>query len=756
MPVVDIEPRHGRAVIAMSQNLQHYRERLRCSVRQVDDIFAGCMAEANRVFTPEGLERYLDGASTVCNLGRGQELVLIFLEGMPEVGRRCGEGVIPAVVESVRLLSATANAKAINPFLSTLPTVARRLPEAELLKEWLGLVEQMAREAAEGLLPLLKQVESLLGQLTIGGLVNWAEAGLKAHRAQPWRYADWFNLQGADTRAALQRERHGTLYMDYEQRIERYLRAFWDLEMECHPFSLAFDTLRRQVPHLDSRGFHIPDVYDDASGIRGIDRYRALLAHLAAHLAWTQPFIADNFNRFQQLAVETFEDARVEWLAMSRYPGLRTLWKALHPVPQEGACPEGWSCIRHQLAMVSRALLDPDHGYRDPVLLDFVERFRRRVEADPFDTKIASELGVAYVVATHETSFRSPKVYFDDTEVSYRDDNRYMWIFLEDTDDEDDFHSEHAAANPRSEEEEAQPLFVRHLREWDYTEGRHKPDWVTVQETIPPAGEAERMDELLDRNQRLASRLKRAIDLLKPQNYVRVRYQEDGDELDLDVAVRAMVDYRSGTTPDPRIHMSHRHNDRDIAVLILLDLSNSVNDVPEGAESSILELSQEAVAIMGWTLDALGDPFAVAGFASNTRHEVHYLHFKGFSESWNAEPKARLAAMEGGLSTRMGAALRTAGHYLGHRQNEKKLLLLLTDGEPHDVDVGDKDYLIEDTRQAVEELGGKGIATYCITLDPDADSYVEHIFGAGRFTVVDRIARLPERMTEVFMNLTRR
>jgi nitric oxide reductase NorD protein len=733
-----------------------HRQRLKCSVPQVDDIFPGCMAEASLVFSPAGLDAYLDGASTVCGLGRGTELVLIFLEEMPAVARIAGEAIVADVVDTVLMLSRSANGSSINPFLSTLPACARRLESQELLRDYFGLIARIATQAPGGLLPMLRQIDHLLGQISIGGLRNWIEQGLHGCRGMAHRCADYFSLQSADSRAALQRERHGTLYVDHERRIEQYLRAFWALELDCHPYSLAFDIRRRPVPFLDRHGLHIPDVYDEHNGVSGIERYRALLAHMAAHHAYTRPLVADNFSPFQQLAIETFEDARIEALAMRRYPGLRRLWKALHPVPREGGCPEGWSSIRHRLAMLSRAILDPDHGYSDPRVREYAARFHARMRTkDAHDSRMSAELGVAFLTAIKGPDFRLPKVWFADTEVSYRDDNRWLWVFLEDTEDEDEFHSDHAAANPKTLEGQEQQLFVRHLREWDHEEGRYRPDWVTVYESIQPAGDGADIDALLDRHVLIAKRLRRVVDLLKPQERVRIRHQQDGDELDLDLAIRALADHRAGAVPDPRIDRSHRTDGRDIAVLLLLDLSQSITSVPEGCEHSILELSRAAVSLLAWAIDRLGDSFAIAGFASNTRHEVRYLHFKGFKEPWGPEPKARLAAMAGGYSTRMGAAVRTAGHYLGRRNNAKKLLLVLTDGEPSDIDVEDSGYLREDTRKAVEELAASGVATYCISLDPLADEYVARIFGAHRFAVIDRVERLPERLPQLFMALTR-
>jgi nitric oxide reductase activation protein len=188
--------------------------------------------------------------------------------------------------------------------------------------------------------------------------------------------------------------------------------------------------------------------------------------------------------------------------------------------------------------------------------------------------------------------------------------------------------------------------------------------------------------------------------------------------------------------------------------MLLLDLSESLNQKAAGSEQTILELSQEAVSLLAWAIDKLGDPFAIAGFHSNTRHEVRYLHIKGYSEHWGDEVKGRLAAMQANFSTRMGAAMRHAAHYLEARAADKKLLLILTDGEPSDVDAQDKRLLIEDARQAVKELDQKGIYSFCINLDPKADEYVGDIFGK-QYTVIDNIQRLPERLPQLFMALTK-
>ena len=194
---------------------------------------------------------------------------------------------------------------------------------------------------------------------------------------------------------------------------------------------------------------------------------------------------------------------------------------------------------------------------------------------------------------------------------------------------------------------------------------------------------------------------------------------------------------------------------RDLAVLVLLDLSESANDKVRGADYSVLDLSREATVLLAEALDGIGDPFAIHGFASDGRHDVQYFRFKDFGANYDDQAKARLAGMTAQLSTRMGSAIRHASSFLKRQPESKKLLFVVTDGEPADVDVRDPQYLRLDAKKAVEELGRSGIMTYCMSLDPYADDYVSRIFGAKNYLVVDHVERLPERLPMLYMGLTR-
>ena len=744
-------------------DLQDYRQQLTCNFAQIDPVFADCMGEAAACLSPQGVKDYLDGASLICMIGRGVEPVLVYLEEMPQVARTLGESTLSLISQTVWKISRSPNGKSIPPFLQTVAEAARRLGSAELLENYCGMLldfmertsssihgNQAATIPSPSLSDLLERMPGLLHELSCAGLRNWVEYGLQHYLNHPERQRDYFSLQSADSRAILQRERHGTLYADHERKLDLYMKALWDKDEMFIPYSVAFDELRKPMPYFDDRGIRVPDVYDDYDPIGGIDRYRALLAHIAAHKRWSSSIIADNYSPFQRVAIELFEDSRVEYLAMREYPGLRPLWLALHPVPKEDGCdPERESCIRHRLAMFSYAALNPHHGYQNPDLLEFVARFHELMEQSDNSTQQVASLAISYIARTRRQADLSANVYFTDTEVDYRDDNRHLWRYIEQGDEEEMFEEERRP----EDEEETDRLPPRHYPEWDYKSKSFRPDWVSLYESLHPSGEAVQIDKLLAKHQALAKQLKRLLDMLKPQQYVRVRYQEEGSELDLDVAIRSLIDFKGGAQPDQRINMSQRHDGRDIAVMLLLDLSESLNQTPEGSNQTILELSQEAVALLAWAIEHLGDEFAIAGFSSNTRHEVRYQHIKGYTEHWDDSVKGRLAAMQAGFSTRMGAAMRHAAHYLESRKADKKLLLVLTDGEPHDIDETDPRLLIEDAHKAVQELDRKGIFTYCVNLDPHADDYVQDVFGQ-QYTVIDRVDRLPQKLPELFMSLT--
>ena len=776
------------------QPLRHQtlRDRLDCRFDAVDDVFDDCLDEAQRKLSAPGLDAYLEHAKELGKLGRGVEPLLVFLEIWPTVAGLAGEASLDPLVQATQAFQKSPNGPAIVPLLQSLGAVARRLRSPALMAQYFALAVQLmqrtsvsihgghATEPSPSLPTFLRQAPALLGMVPLDGLRRWVSEGIRLHGQHPQRQIDFFGLATPDSRALLQRERHGTLLVDVERRLDLTLRCLWGEHVALIPYPVSADENSEAamitLPYAQPDGFRLPEVLDDwhgsqpASGraklaetrvegggtphpgarLSGLERYRAILAHLAAHRRWSRPQVADNLSPLQRLAVECFEDCRIDHLVLRCYPGLRHALLELHPAPAEDACnPQREACLRHRLVCLSRALLDVAHTYLNPVLLEFRGRFHELLREGESSTQDMAALALQWAARTRRQSDQQAKMRFVDTVVNYRDDNRHLWVFIEAGDEEQSFDDR--SSNSTIDDSALPP---RHYPEWDEATRCYRPDWVSVYDTLQPAGDPADIDTLLARHAPVAKHLKRLLDLLKPQDRTRLRYQEEGTELDLDVAVRAITDWRAGAQPDPRIHMSTRTDGRDIAVLLLVDLSASVNDAVAGTDETVLSVSRAAVALLAWAISQLGDQLAIAGFHSNTRHEVRYLHIKGFAEPWDDAPKARLAATLGAYSTRMGAALRHAGHLMSGRQADKKLLLVLTDGQPADVDVSDPQHLHADAAHAVRELDAMGLRTHCISLDAKADDYVGRIFGT-RWTVIDHVEQLPRRLPELFLSLTR-
>jgi hypothetical protein len=715
--------------------------------------------EASRHLSPRGLDNYAKGAAALHGLGRGSELVHTWIASVPLVARELGEDVVSELATTALMLASKTSGAVIERMLATAPTAAQRLADPALFLQYLQFLNTLVAQAPRGLRPLLDQLDTLLAQLTLGGLRRWANWGAQAHRTDFEAQIAYFSLASKESLALLQQERKGTLLVDVQRRLNLYLRALWGRDFYMRPTAGDHENREGYRPFIEYHLIHLPDALDAVSGAEGVvdatELYRAAAAHAAAHLVFTrQPMSAEALNPWQMAVIEVVEDARVEQLALDRFAGLRPLWARLHTTKNtEQASAGDW------LNRLARALLDPGYADDHPWIAqgrDGFEQILTHIRARPHDNRDAWSLGVqlahSYRALTAGPAF-APRT--DGLRAPYRDDNRYVWAF-EDFDAERSLIAGYAPQQQVRKQvslmafvnelevetagDDAQEVWVLgtelfpyedlgmsfnesegrpplrepvHYPEWDHLIQLERPAWVTVQEQHPALGNPAVMDDILVEHRRLVGRMKFILDALQPQGVQRVRKLEDGDEIDLNAAMTALTDIRMGRQPDPRIMMRSVRKTRDLSVLVLLDLSQSTNDQVAGQDHTVLSLTRQACALLADAIGKVGDPFAIHGFCSDGRQAVNYWRFKDFDQHFDALAKARLAGMSGALSTRMGAAIRHASAALQAQRSSKKLLLVITDGEPADVDVRDPQYLRHDARKAVEAAVRS--ATWCST-----------------------------------------
>ena len=782
--------------------LSDFEQKFRDSSDILHDALAGSFVEASRVMSPNGLKIYLDGAGALHAMGKGEDMVISFLEETPMVVREVGESIIGEIVFSIMKMSSQTSSSVLVLMIASLPNVARRMSDFDLLKGYLRLMERMIALAPRGMRPMLNNIDQLTSKLTLGGLRRWVLYGAETFKRDFKAQIAYFELSSAESIQILEQERRGTLFIDNQRKLQFYLRAFYNRDFFLRPTSGDYETKKGLRPYIEYGVMHIPDAYDDykhASGriVPGIDCYRAVCAHAAAHIMETRvAFKGDDLNPLQVACISLLEDLRVELNTIKNFPGMKKTWIALHP---DGEDLKELNPFIVDLVDFSRAALDQKYKAKQSFNSDFLKLFIKKMTKTPESSEMSYELGLNYYeLLKAKTDVKISASALVATPILYRDDNRYIWEY-----EELDWISEGNDYVPVSQRQvrrnvnimemyneldvetagdDAQEIWTLeseyfpdeldgvslnevegkepvsepfHYNEWDYQLQLYRPNWATVYERRLRKADPELINKILKTHKPIANQLKNSIDQMQPQGLVKLKKQQEGSELDIDACVTALADIRSGSTPSDRIYIKKVQHIRDVSVNLLMDLSESTNDMVIGSDKTILELMKEATSLLSWAIDKIGDKLTISGFASDSRHDVQYYRFKPFHYSFNDEVKGRLAGIKGGLSTRMGAAIRHAGVDLLTQSSAKRILLILTDGEPADIDVDDPQHLRMDAKKAVEELRSHGIVTFCISLDPHADEYVARIFGKNRFMVIDNIQKLPERLPQLFISLTK-
>ena len=774
----------------MTFDLDSYRDTLTQCAPALQDNLDTLLHDAARQMSPAGLQIYLEAAKGLCELGRGPDLARFWLEQMPAVVKEVGEDILPDTLEAVMKLSSMTSGSVLAQLVATLPVAARRLGDIDLVRRYLEFTHRLCAKAPRGLRPMLMHLDELLSKLTLGGLRRWAEFGAQAYRRDLANLAAYFDLATADSLAMLREQRKGTLFIDVQRKLNFFLRAFWGRDFFIRPAESDIPGFR---PFIDAGVLHLPDAVDNAASVSGVELYRACAAHLAAHLMYADHAMsAQELSPAQMFFIGLAEDARVEYCAAKAFPGLGRLWRTLLSQEPSGApAHPALATLEHVALMLRDPAVSTDDDEIEAIVRDFHLQMGRNEHAPEFSWHLGLKLYHLFADRREVPSLRL----LEKIRIPYRDDNRIVWerdarafrdggtlrdqaplqvrreaSVIEMANEIDcEFAGDDAQEIWRlstpfwldqegctlNQLEGTEPVSdPYYYPEWDYQVQLLRPDWATVHERRQPVGLAGEIDEILTRHRPVTAKIRKIIDLLQPEGVARERNLEDGDDIDLNAAVDAMISIRRGETPNPRVTMRHTVKHRDLAIVVLLDLSESTGDRIKESGQSILELTREACALVATAITGVGDPFAIHGFASDGRHDVRYFRFKDFDERFDDRVKARLAGMSGGLSTRMGAAMRHAGFHLMRQSENRKLILLVTDGEPADIDERDPRHLRQDTRKAVDDLQQQGIQSYCLTLDPNADEYVRRIFGTGRYTIVDRVTRLPEKLPMLFATLT--
>ncbi|MHA1600740.1 MAG: nitric oxide reductase activation protein NorD [Alphaproteobacteria bacterium] len=733
---------------------------------------------ARRAFPGALAARWLRACRKLTQAGYGDPVVTAYVRSAPGIAEILGPDIAIELVDPVSAITIRAKRKAGEQFPGAALKAAERLKNEQLFRSWLGVVERFAALAPESVAPVFESMDKLLSALNVSRLEAWMLAGVRSGGGDAERRLRFFTFADPQATRWLHRESGDLVFADMERRLKAYLIALWRLRVPIRePSPSATGQSRRRVS-FDRGLILLPPSFPGYRGPQAEEIFRASLAHVAAHFMYSpEKFPLRSLKPLQVAIVSLIEDARVEHLAMREFPGLRRLWLPFH-IAQATGMPTAPSL----LARLARALIDP--GYEDAS--GWVSKGRERFfarEDDWENPQLSREIGnlLGNDLGQMRVQF-DPRAYV--VEPPYRDDNMGLWD-LDDPDltefeeaellfesvrferQEDDDVSppdrerkseseedevNRAALSPEAYQEEGIP--VARYPEYDYVTGRERAEWTTIVEYQPKPGPASLIERILEDRHDIVNRITSLIRSARVGRTERLKRQAEGEYLDIDACIEAVVSRKIGVTPDPHVYSTMDRRHRDLSVLVLLDISESTKDKILGSTTTVLDLERQATALLAHAMAGLGDPFAIAAFCSNRREEVRYYRIKDFAVPYDAMARSLLAGLEGGLSTRIGAAIRHAGADLAGQSSHRRLLLIVTDGEPSDVDVTDQKYLVEDARKAVQSLAADGIDTFCVGLDSGGDSYLTRIFGRRNVVQIDRLERLPERLPMLYFRLT--
>lgn len=507
--------------------------------------------------------------------------------------------------------------------------------------------------------------------------------------------------------------------------LSHWLRLLWDIGPSLH-----FDS---ESPFMAGGAIHLPRCQDWRHNA-------AAAAHAAAHLVYSAPrFDPTGLAPIARSLVALFEDARVEALAMRELPGLARLWRPWHD-----ATPALGGGFEALMARLARALIDPRYDDPDPWVrkgrvLFYLDAplgllaLRTPAEVRHAATLLGHDIGQMRLQFNAKTYRPLP---------GYRDDHRWMWPA--------DAVAEVAPppsvgeGGGESTGDEAGASEARYP-EWDRLIARVRPDWTRVIE-LKDLGEPP-VRAVSDAGPQPGLRAALRALLRTP---AAARLRDEGDLVDL----AALIDWRTATgarrRADASIFRAAERAGRRGAALLLIDQSASTASSDGASGASILDTAVRSAAALAGAFQSLGIPCAVAGFASRGRHRVEMRVVQSFEAVAEPTLRSRLAALRSSGSTRLGAALRHGVACLASTRRGPLWLLVLSDGEAHDIDIHDPRYLAEDARQAIREAGRRGVWVRCLLIgqesDPDPIRQVFDQRGAIRLVDPARLARSLRRL----------
>ncbi len=661
-----------------------------------------------------------------------------------------------------------------------------------------------------------KSAPQILGRLTVNDLEAWAEKGLNVVEKEYEKGEAYFSLRTGSSRDTVNTLVKGLELRDIHSILTKYVRSLTEKNIIIRSSSVFYRNLpglSRYFTVSDGTRIFLPsmiDVFTDNE--MNFKVYKCALAHEIAHIVFgtfdTDPTMLGGLsalkNPVQAFKIfEFLEDERVDHCMGLKYPGLGKdrlfLLDAYAEKTQSGG--DGNKSVFASLGFemshgsedsgnedaLKSLLKEALPGARDPEqtvrgVYDLTLRICESISDEgaseqckisesyervfyrgiiDFNLVEESRTGMIRIVSEMLERFESRKRIVSEEDVEEAllrieespgaESDVLLWQIRDGEHLNDLFERVDIVVTDIEEESRLRRSVF--YDEWDAGLDDYKKEWCRVREIDMPSTTLLYYDETVNAYYGLVSLLRRHFGLLRPDRVKRYFREERGDDFDLDALIESIVERHAGVTPSDRVYIRRDKKMRDVSVAFLVDMSYSTGEeLPSGKR--IIDIEREALILMGEALESIGDRWAVYGFSTNYRDKVDFYVVRDFHEPFSDEVKMRFESIRPMAQTRLGAAIRHANSHLARQDSLIRLLILLSDGRPYDIDYGDVNYSVEDTRMALWEGRSKGLTSYCITVDKKSREYLPHMYGESNYTIIDNIESLPTTLPLIYKRLT--
>ena len=282
--------------------------------------------------------------------------------------------------------------------------------------------------------------------------------------------------------------------------------------------------------------------------------------------------------------------------------------------------------------------------------------------------------------------------------------------------------------------------------EWDYSKRTYKDNFCKVYPKTQLESDVSYYKKTLNSHRSTLVGLRKMLTTVN-NKYQQQRRQTQGEEFDIDAITDLFVDVHSGHTPSEKIYLSKRKKEKDLSILLLLDISLSSDGYAAG--NRVIDVEKQVSILFGEILDEFNIDFSIDCFYSKTRNHSTYLSIKGFDDHWNTA-KYRVGAIEPNGYTRIGAALRHSGALLDKRDTKNKWVILISDGKPNDYDKYEGKYGINDVKQALRELNERQINSYALAIEAQAKYYLPQMFGQNHYQILTTPVELLQSLVKLY------